>query len=120
MTETGVVPARWLPGWFVSTRGFRESVGLSLLSGGAELGGSILANLAVPLVASTAAYAGYRTIALYSLFVGALHFGLATGSISKLLGNPWRRWTPKSSGGSWALSPCCRSRSSPCWVSSSH
>lgn len=88
MTEVGVAPARWLPGRFFAPGRFRENVGLSLVSSGVEFGASILANLAVPLVASTTAYAGYRTIVLYSLFVGALHLGLANGLYLEALGRP--------------------------------
>ena len=88
MTETGVAPARWLPRKFFTPGGFGENVGLSLFSSGVELVSSILANLAVPLVASTMAYAGFKTIGLYSLFVGALHVGLANGLYLEFLGKP--------------------------------
>jgi hypothetical protein len=86
--EAGVASSRWLPDSFFIPGRFRENVGLSLVSSGVEFGASILANLVVPLVANTTAYAGYRTIVLYSLFVGALHFGLADGLYLEALGKP--------------------------------
>jgi hypothetical protein len=88
VTGAGVALARWLPCRFSTPGRFRENVALSLGVSGVELGNSILTNLAVPLVASTMAYAGYRTIILYSLFVGALQFGLVNGLYLEALGRP--------------------------------
>jgi hypothetical protein len=88
LTGGGPSGTRWLPRGFLEPGGFGENFRLSVVSALVELANSILSNLAVPLVASITAYAGYRTIVLYSLFVGTLNLGFANGLYLHVLGRP--------------------------------